>query len=340
MRARRGICLLAGIWLTGVLAGCGMKADPENSAMVLTAAANEEAAEEYEDFSPENGAEGGDEPLPDAQEKEKDGAAEEAFLAETETGADIIYFVDSHGQEYRFEPNPAIEKHSYDRNAFVRDGERLSYVGENVTSRQGLDVSYYHGTIDWEKVRADGFAFAFIRLGFRGYGTEGRIRLDREFFNNIQNAQAAGLDVGVYFFSQAINEEEAREEAEFVLQNLEGYELQLPVVYDPEHIEIEGEAARTDDVTGEQFTKNAAAFCRVIEEAGLQPMIYCNLLWQFLELDLEKLSQYPVWYADYGLSPQTPYQFDFWQYTNAAAVDGITGPVDLNIQLIRTPDEE
>lgn len=339
MKTGCGGWLPAGIWLAVVLAGCGMKADVGSSAMPLAAAANEENTGEYEEASPAD-AEGGRDGLwADVQEKEEDNAADgvdAAFPSE----ADVIYFVDSHGQEYRFEVNPAIERHSYDPEAFVRDGERLSYDGENVTSRQGLDISYYHGTIDWEKVRADGFEFAFIRLGFRGYGEEGRIRLDREFFQNIQNAQAAGLDVGVYFFSQAVNEEEAREEAEFVLQNLDGYELQLPVVYDPEHIEIEGEEARTDDVTGEQFTKNAEAFCRAIEEAGFQPMIYCNLMWQFLELDMEKLSQYPVWYADYGPLPQTPYQFDFWQYTNAAAVDGITGPVDLNIQLIRTQEEE
>lgn len=138
--------------------------------------------------------------------------------------------------------------------------------------------------------------------------------------------------MGVYFFAQAINEEEAKEEAEFVLEHIAGYELQLPVVYDPESI-LDDEA-RTDDVSGEQFTKNTEVFCSMIEEAGYQPMIYSNMLWEAYELNLEYLEGYPIWYADYEPLPQTPYHFDFWQYTNEGSVDGIEGRTDLNIQLI------
>ena len=177
------------------------------------------------------------------------------------------------------------------------------------------------------------FDFAFIRLGYRGYGQEGNIRLDKEFHQNIQNAQAAGFDVGVYFFAQAINEEEALEEANFVLQNLQGYTLQLPVVYDPESI-LDDEA-RTDNVSGEQFTKNTEAFCSAVSDADYEPMIYANMLWEAFELDLEKLSEYPLWYADYEPAPQTPYHFRFWQYTQSGT--GLlvsTENVDLNIQLI------
>ncbi len=150
----------------------------------------------------------------------------------------------------------------------------------------------------------------------------------------MENARRAGLDVGVYFFSQATDEEETREEAAFVLENLEGCQLQLPVVFDPER--IDWDEARTDCVSGEQFTENAEIFCSMIREAGFAPMLYCNLYWQAFELDLERLSWIPVWYADYEELPQTPYRFTFWQYTNTATVDGITGPVDLNIQLIPT----
>lgn len=308
-------CLAAGIFLAGTLTACGT-ADKAVKADIADIAWSTEPVEETK--------------------AETAGHADTALLNGMENNAEKVYFVDTHGQEYQFEIDPAVKRHGYDLKFFVHDGERLSYAGDdNFTFRLGLDICHYHGTIDWEKVRADGFEFAFVRLGCRGYGEEGRIRLDREFVNNIENAQTAGLDVGVYFFSQAVNEEEAAEEAGFVLESLEGYELQLPVVFDPEHIEIEGEKARTDDVTGEQFTKNAEVFCRMIEEAGFQPMIYCNLLWQAFELDLEKLAQYPIWYADYEPMPQTPYQFEFWQYTNTATVEGITGPVDLDIQLIR-----
>lgn len=161
---------------------------------------------------------------------------------------------------------------------------------------------------------------------------EGTLNLDKRFHENIKAAQQAGLDVGVYFFSQAVNEEEAREEADFVLKHLKGYDLELPVAYDPESILYD--EARTDDVTGEQFTKNAEVFCRRIRKAGYEPMIYSNMLWEAFELDLEKLSEYPVWYADYEPLPQTPYDFAMWQYTSSGKVDGIEGSVDLNIQFI------
>ena len=134
-------------------------------------------------------------------------------------------------------------------------------------------------------------------------------RLDQEFHRNMENAQAAGFDVGVYFFAQAVNEEEAQEEADFVLENLAGYSLQLPVVYDPESI-LDDEA-RTDNVTGEQFTKNTQIFCAAMANAGYSPMIYANMLWEAFELDLEYLSEYPLWYADYEPYPQTTLSFWF-----------------------------
>ena len=107
----------------------------------------------------------------------------------------------------------------------------------------------------------------------------------------------------------------------------------MPVVYDPEHI-LEDEA-RTDGVTGEQFTQNAKVFCKEIEEAGYDTMIYSNMLWEAYELDLEKLLDYPVWYADYEELPQTPYRFSMWQYSSTGSVPGIEGNVDLNIQLLK-----
>ena len=253
-------------------------------------------------------------------------------VAEVEAQPEILNFVDVFGEEYQVEINPDVEKHKYDLEKFVHEGDRLSYTDDKYEYRLGVDVSRHQGWIDWEKVKAAGYEFAIIRVGYRGYGEEGLVCLDEQFDTNIQNAQAAGLDVGVYFFAQAINEEEAKEEAEFVLEHIAGYELQLPVVYDPESI-LDDEA-RTDDVSGEQFTKNTEVFCSMIEEAGYQPMIYSNMLWEAYEFDLERLEQYPIWYADYEPLPQTPYHFDFWQYTNAGSVDGITGRTDLNIQLM------
>lgn len=266
--------------------------------------------------------------------KNTEAASKEGDAAEKETKEpEILHFVDVYQNPYQVEINPNVEKHDYKDEAFVHNGDRLSYEGDsNYTYRLGVDVSEHQGYVDWQALKDSGFEFAFIRLGYRGYGQEGRICLDREFHRNIQNAQAAGFDVGVYFFAQAVNEEEALEEANFVLQNLEGYTLQLPVVYDPESI-LDDEA-RTDNVSGEQFTKNTEVFCSAVADAGYDPMIYANMLWEAFELDLEELSEYPLWYADYEPVPQTPYHFRFWQYTNQGQVPGITGNTDLNIEMV------
>lgn len=252
---------------------------------------------------------------------------------------EILNFVDVFGESYQVEIKPEVKKHSYQMEAFVHDGHKLTYEGDsNYRCRLGVDVSHHNGDINWEKVREAGYEFAFLRIGYRGYGQAGSVCLDRKFLQNIQYAKAAGIDVGVYFFSQAVNEEEAEEEAAFVLKNLEGYDLQLPVVYDPESI-LDAEA-RTDDVSGKQFTKNTIVFCRKIAKAGYQPMIYSNMLWEAYQFELEKLSEYPVWYADYEKLPQTPYAFEYWQYSNEGIVDGIAGAVDLDIQLIDNKEKK
>ena len=246
---------------------------------------------------------------------------------------EILHFVDVYQNPYQVEINPNVEKHNYKDECFIHNGHLLSYTGDdNYTYRLGVDVSEHQGYVDWQQLKDSGFTFAFIRLGYRGYGQEGNICLDKEFHRNMENAQAAGFDVGVYFFAQAVNEEEAQEEADFVLENLAGYTLQLPVVYDPESI-LDADA-RTDNVTGEQCTRNTQIFCAAMSNAGYSPMIYANMLWEAFELDLEYLSEYPLWYADYEPVPQTPYHFDFWQYTNEGEVPGIEGRADLNIQLI------
>lgn len=244
----------------------------------------------------------------------------------------ILEFVDAFGNPYKVKINPDIARKKYrDKNFSYKEGKMI-YKDDKYSSRLGVDVSHHQGKIDWEKVKEDGYEFAIIRIGYRGYGTEGTLNLDNRFHENIKDAQRAGLDVGVYFFAQAINEEEALEEAEFVLKHVKGYKLELPVAYDPESILYD--EARTDDVTGEQFTKNAKVFCKRIRKAGYEPMIYSNMLWEAYELDLEKLSDYPIWYADYEPLPQTPYDFVMWQYTSRGTVDGIDGSVDLNIQFL------
>lgn len=253
----------------------------------------------------------------------------EILVTETQEDAETLCFVDAHGEWFETEIVSSVEKHPYDWNYLTNDETGISYEDENFRIRHGIDVSKWQGTINWEKVKAEGYDFVIIRMGYRGYSEAGGLAIDEMFYQNIQGAQAAGIDVGVYFFSQAINEEEALEEAEFVLNALEGYDLQLPIVYDPEL--IRDQEARTNDVTGEQFTKNTIVFCDVIKAAGFEPMIYSNMVWEAFLFDMTQLQEYPFWYADYEPVPQTPYHFIMWQYSETGNVDGISGNVDLNI---------
>ncbi len=241
----------------------------------------------------------------------------------------MLLFRDVFGEEYEVEIDPDVAPNPYDNAKFRHEGDKLIFDDDTVDTMLGVDVSHHQGFIDWKKVKAQGYDFAILRIGYRGYGEAGNILKDKEFDRNIKNAKEAGLLVGVYFFAQAVNEEEAKEEAQSVLSWLDGCKLDLPVVYDPES--ILDDKARTDDVSGEQFTKNTAMFCETIAAAGYQPMIYANMLWEAYELDLAALSDYPVWYADYEAVPQTPYAYLCWQYKNEGNVDGVSGVCDLNI---------
>lgn len=246
---------------------------------------------------------------------------------------DTFKFVDAHGEWHTTTIHPNVKKHSYNWDFLINNDTGISYEGdENYTIRKGIDVSYYQGNIDWRKVADAGYEFAILRIGFRGYGESGTLKVDESFSNNLKGAHEAGLDVGVYFFAQAINEAEAIEEADFVLSILNETPLELPVIYDPEL--IKNDEARTDNVTGKQFTLNTIAFCERIRESGYEPMIYSNMVWEATLFDMEKLQRYPFWYADYESVPQTPYQFSIWQYSETGQVDGIEGNVDLNIQFL------
>ena len=244
-------------------------------------------------------------------------------------------FVDVFGKEYETEIKESVPKSPYKPENFIFDNGRTYYEDDEYYTRQGIDVSNKQGNINWDKVKASGIDFVIIREGYRGYGKAGNLLVDKKFKDNIEGAQKAGLDVGVYIFAQAINTEEAAEEAELVLTNLEGYELQLPVVYDPES--ILDAPARTDDVSGEQFTENTICFCEMVKDAGYTPMVYSNMLWEAFEFDMEELAlhEYPFWYADYEQLPQTPYAFDIWQYSNEGHVDGIDGAVDLDLMFVK-----
>ncbi len=249
---------------------------------------------------------------------------------ETEDTSQILYFLDAFGESHSVEIQDSWEKMTYDLTGFsLVDGKMTYSENGEVKSKFGIDVSYHQGEIDWQQVKEAGVEFVILRVGYRGYGQEGKLVEDTKFQEYLKGAKAVGLDVGVYFFAQAINEEEALEEAEFVLSILGETELELPVVYDPESI-LDDES-RTDDVTGEQFTANTIVFCNRIEEAGYEAAVYSNMMWEAYMLDLSQLSNWMIWYADYEALPQTPYDFQMWQYSESGEIPGIEGVVDLNV---------
>ena len=254
---------------------------------------------------------------------------DDTLSSNTESSEIPFRFVDALGEWHETTIRSDAKKHNYNWDYLINDSSGISYNDSQYTIRKGIDVSYYQSDIDWEKVKNAGYDFAIIRIGYRGYGSSGVLKEDTAFAKHIEGAQKAGMDVGVYFFAQAINEQEALEEANFVLDSLKEYELQLPVVYDPEL--IRNEDARTNNVSGEQFTKNTIAFCNAIKDAGFEPMIYSNMFWEAFLFDMTQLQDYPIWYADYETIPQTPYDFTMWQYSEKGIVDGIEGNVDLNI---------
>ncbi len=257
----------------------------------------------------------------------ENGKAKSQTKAKSQEKEETFVFRDVFGKEYKTVINPEVPACRYDKSRFFRKGDRMTYDGEK--TMLGVDVSHHQGKINWQKVKSAGYDFAVLRIAYRGYGKTGSLNADRMFEQYYRDAKAAGLKIGVYFFAQAINEEEAKEEAEYVLSILEGRKLELPVVYDPESI-LDDEA-RTDDVSGAQFTANTQVFCATIKAGGYDPMIYANMLWEAFELDLTKLVGIPVWYADYEKLSQTPYDFDMWQYTNEGNVPGIKGKCDLDI---------
>ena len=197
-------------------------------------------------------------------------------------------------------------------------------------SQLGVDVSDHQGAIDWSAVASDGVDFAFVRVGNRGY-TEGALYADTRYAENIDNATSAGLDVGAYFFSQAVSVEEAREEAEFVLRLLAGRYLALPVAYD--HEPVADGAGRANNMDRETLTACARAFCERLEQGGYETMIYGNS-GDMARYDRADLGGRPVWFAEYDAAePHAQFDFAIWQYTNGGSVAGIDTAVDLNLLL-------
>ena len=226
-----------------------------------------------------------------------------------------------------------VDRNQYAPEDFSTDSRGwLQYQSGGRRAAQGIDVSFYQGEIDWQAVADSGVEFAMIRVGYRGY-SQGGLQLDERFQENMDGALAAGLDVGVYFFSQATSVLEAEEEADFVLSAIRGYPIKYPVVFDWEF--IDGAEARTDGMDGETMTQCAAAFCELVSVAGYTPMIYFNQELGYLFYQLDQLDASQFWLAEDDAKPDFFYDFEMWEYTHTGVVPGIQGNVDLNLAFQR-----
>ena len=238
----------------------------------------------------------------------------------------------SNGKEEWVLISPYLPKHEYDFTRLVCQSDLMKYyVDGRQTSYVGVDISKVQDYVDFVKVKKSGINFVMLRAGARGYGT-GQLIVDDYFNDNLKRATDAGLEVGVYFFSQAITNEEAVEEANMVLENLGEYQISYPIAFDMEF--IENDQARIDSLSKADKTAIAKAFLDTIAAAGYKTMLYGNKEWLIKEIDMSKLTAYDVWLSQLTDVPDYPYQFTMWQYSTQGSVDGIAGAVNMNISFI------
>ena len=234
--------------------------------------------------------------------------------------------------------SPYLKKNTYDFSNLSESSNLRKYTenGKKI-SQVGADISRYNGSVNFKSMKSAGVDYVMIRLGARGYST-GQITLDDKFVENIEAAIEAELNIGVYFYSQAVNQEEAVQEANFVIQNLEPYKahIQYPVAFDMEN--ISNDNARIDGLSREDKTSIAASFLSSIQAAGYVPMVYGNKEWLIKNIDLTKLQDYDVWLSEDQDIPDYPYLYAMWQYTTTGVLNGVKGDVGLNICFINYSD--
>lgn len=259
-------------------------------------------------------------------------SAESSRVYEYYGEKDVIRLDDADYGDIWLEALTDVPRHTLDYdNVVVENGFKNYYIDGEKQNLTGIDVSYHQGDIDWEAVRADGVDFAMLRVGYRGYET-GKLNVDERFHEYAEGALDAGLDIGVYFYSQAVNAEEAKEEAEFVLEQIKDYEIMYPVAFDWEF--AGDESARTNDVSSETLNECAAVFCNRIARGGYIPMIYSVKRMALMKFDLSRLAGFDFWLAEYREEPEFPYEFSMWQYASDGRVNGIEGEVDMNMSFI------
>ncbi|MBR5363107.1 MAG: glycoside hydrolase [Oscillospiraceae bacterium] len=226
-----------------------------------------------------------------------------------------------------------LSTHPVEHMVETDQGRMLSFDDAgNLNALTGIDISSHNIISDWTAVKEDGIDFVMLRVGYRGYGVgTGKLSKDTKFREYYRAAKDAGLLVGAYFFSQAVTEEEAVEEAILTAQQLEGCELDFPVAFDWELIFHDDDGARTDNVPVDVLTDCVLAYCQNMESFGYRAMVYQNKRTSLFKFDLPRLNDIPFWLAEYGDGPTYIYDYDMWQYSCTGTVEGISGNVDLNL---------
>ena len=324
--------LLPLLCIASLMRGCGARSAQIPEAEYQTASEQQYVTKKSGETEPAQSAE----PEEAAKPEEKTG----------ETVQEEVQAVESDNTVQETESVPetpvrsaAERKNPYDPGKFSyidEISENITYLDENYEALQGIDVSDHQGVIDWNAVADAGYDFVFVRVGFRGYGEEGTLNEDAMAIEYMQDAEKAGLEVGAYFFSQAVDEEEAAEEARFAADIVKrsGVKMTLPLVYDPEL--AGGSKGRANNLSRDQVCSNARAFKRAAEEElHCKVALYTNLFWENTYFDVGTLDQFEIWYADYEPVPQTNYTFTWWQYTETGSVPGIKGAMDLNLWIKR-----
>ena len=229
-----------------------------------------------------------------------------------------VYFFDASGKKVTGEQ--VIQGAKYN---FASDGSLVTDGGT-----MGIDVSKWNGSIDWKAVKNSGVSYVIIRCGYRG-SSAGALIEDPKYKNNIKGAIDAGLKVGVYFFTQAVDEVEAVEEASMVLELIKGYKISYPIFLD-----VEASGGRADGIDKATRTAVCKAFCATIQDAGYTAGVYANKTWLTGKIDASALSNYKIWLAQYAVTPTYTGKYDLWQYTESGRISGISGSVDLNISYL------
>ena len=288
--------------------------------------------------SAEQGGASSDAPLKDSSGAQlycKDGESYREATAADYDEYDVFYRK-KEGSSYRYTGWQTIggKRYYYDKNGNPVTGEQIiqgvkysfredgSLDGGNV---MGIDISKHNGTVDWNVVKNAGVDFVILRCGYRG-SSSGVLVEDEKFRENIKGASAAGLKIGIYFFSQAVNEMEAVEEASLTLSLIKNYKISYPV-----YIDVEAANGRADGLSASERTRVITAFCETVRDSGYTAGVYSNKNWFTEKMNTGAFGNYRIWLAQYTETPTYTGRYDMWQYSSRGTIPGIKGDVDLNI---------